>query len=165
VVFGQAKHDKPVDDFYLSGRASQCHPSNSAHISTHNVVRINETAVRAALFNRARESQRRALDNAYLRACTKAKKKGRKPPVKDDYVHSHWDHPYFYALPFLAVPIVIAGGVYYASEIDSMHEGNGQPGVCAAGSCGTTSARGTDIGMAVALGGGGGCGGGCGGGS
>lgn len=175
VVFGQAKLDKPVDDWYLSNQAKHCDPRNSAHISTHNSVRINETEVRAKLFNRARESQRRALDNAYLKACAKSKKKGRKPPTKDQYYHDHWGHPHSYVLPFLAVPVVIAGGAYYAGEVDSMNAGAGQPGVCAAGSCGSESMSSGDMymggpgagnsGGASCGGNGGGCGGGCGGGS
>jgi hypothetical protein len=152
-VFGASKVDKPVDDFYSSGQAQLCPPDRSAHISNHDAVHIDvctifpfyipkmrsrslttlepqSTGIRAKVFERAQNSQRRSLETGFEAACRKAQKKGRKPPTKREYYHDHWGTPYAIGFPFLAVPVLVAAGAgyYFASNPSSMPEGTGMHG-------------------------------------
>jgi hypothetical protein len=81
-----SKQDKLVDEFYDSGAAQLCPPSNSAHISAHNAVRAEaDSGTRQKVMNTYRAARQRDLDNAYDKACKRAQKKGRPVPDKNAY--------------------------------------------------------------------------------
>ena len=58
-------------------------PRKSVHISTHNAVRPDDATYNATAARKAKE-----LEREYLKACERAKKKGRKEPKRDDYYYS-----------------------------------------------------------------------------
>ena len=132
-----------------------CPPDNSAHISSHNAVRVEESAVRALTLERMQMRRKMELEAAYEKACKRAEKKGRKPPPRDEYYYGPWGYPYLMYGPFMAVPMY--GGMYYAGDPCAMNVGAGSSGACAAGTCSGGVANG-------GCGGPGGCGsgGGCG---
>ena len=52
-IFGTSKHEKIFNNFYDSGAAKLCPPNNSAHISSHNAVKVAESETRAKIYERA----------------------------------------------------------------------------------------------------------------
>ena len=132
-----------------------CPPDNSAHISSHNAVHVEESAIRALTLERMQLRRKMELDIAYGKACKRAEKKGRKPPPRDEYYYGAWGYPYLMYGPYMAMPMY--GGMYYAGDPCAMNVGAGHPGACAAGTCSGGVANG-------GCGGPGGCGsgGGCG---
>ena len=86
-MLGLSKHDKVNDSFYNSGTAQMCPPDNSAHISSHNSVHVEHSALMALTHERLRLRRKMEIDRAYDKACKRAAKKGRKPPPKEDYYY------------------------------------------------------------------------------
>jgi hypothetical protein len=87
-----------TDKFYESGKADMCPPDNSAHISSHNAVRVNDDPLLATnqierVQIRMRAVHNRRLEENYQKACKRAEKKGRKLPPKDQY-YDHWGYSY-----------------------------------------------------------------------
>ena len=155
-IFGTSKHEKAQDNFYDSGAAQLCPPDNSAHISSHNAVKVEDTTSKAAISARLHAARKMELDDAYNKACKRAKAKGRSIPPRNDYYYGAWGYPYMMYGPFMAYPMY--GGIYYAGDPCSMPVGAGMAGACAQGSCSGGVAAG-------GCGGPGGCGsGGCAGG-
>ncbi|KAK2046201.1 hypothetical protein LZ31DRAFT_574703 [Colletotrichum somersetense] len=192
-VFGKTKEEKAIDKFNnSSSAAAACGSSSSAHISTHNSCRPDESSP----LNRARGFQRRAwasrLEDGYRRAVKRAAKRGKILPPKEEY-YNHWGSTYFQYSPvtgpeYLTKDMYAAGdpGVLNGSWA-SCAQGVSGPNDIAAGGCGgpggctndggtwagpgpirgmsACSARvGYMGGAACSGGGGGGCGGGGGGG-
>ena len=58
-------------------------PSKSVHISAHNAVRPDDPVYQLTADKKAKE-----LEREYQKACERAKRKGRKPPKRDDYYYS-----------------------------------------------------------------------------
>ncbi|KAF4996226.1 hypothetical protein FGRMN_4625, partial [Fusarium graminum] len=90
--------EKIADKWYDSGAADLCPPDNSAHISSHNSVRVFDEALVASnqmekVQNRMRAVHNKRLEENYQKACKRAEKKGRKLPPKEQY-YSHWGCPY-----------------------------------------------------------------------
>ncbi|CAG8952851.1 hypothetical protein HYFRA_00007564, partial [Hymenoscyphus fraxineus] len=149
-IFGTSKHEKIANNFHDSGAAQLCPPSNSAHISTHNAVKISDSTTRSAVTDRLRTRRQKELDDAYEKARKRAKAKGRDLPPKDQYYMAQWGYPYMMYGPYMAVPYY--GGTYYTGDPCVMPVGAGMTGNCAAGSCGGAIGAG-------GCGGPGGCGG------
>lgn len=132
-LFGTSKHEKVLNTFYDSGSAKLCPPDNSAHISSHNAVKINNSdAIRQRVYLSLRARHDLALDDAYKKACKRAAAKGRPVPVRDQYLYGGWGYPYAMGMPFMAMPM---GYGYYAGDPCMMNTGAGMAGACAAGTC------------------------------
>ncbi|KAG9228913.1 hypothetical protein BJ875DRAFT_547388 [Amylocarpus encephaloides] len=162
-IFGTSTSEKLANNFHASDAAKFCPPDNSAHISVHNAVKIEDDTVKSAVYERLRTKRQKDLDIAYEKAKTRAQAKGREIPPKDQYYYGAWGYPYMMYGPYMAVPMY--GGVYYAGDPGVMPIGAGMAGSCAAGTCsGGIGAGG--CGGPGGCGGGGGCGasgmGGCG---
>ncbi|KAI9648029.1 hypothetical protein NHQ30_002657 [Ciborinia camelliae] len=134
-VFGTSKHEKVLDSFYTSGAARQCDPNNSAHISAHSAVRVEESATRASVLDRLRQRNESEMNHAYDKARHRAQQKGRTIPPRDDYYYMAWGYPYMMYGPYMS-PIYVGAPVYYAGDPCVMPVGAGMAGACAAGSCG-----------------------------
>ncbi|KAH7139670.1 hypothetical protein B0J13DRAFT_527345 [Dactylonectria estremocensis] len=152
-VFGISSNDKIDEKFHSSGFASFCPPDNSAHISSHNAVKLgtNDESVRQRVRAHIQAAQQHRLEENYAKACKRAEKKGRKLPPREQY-YEHWGYTYYMYGPWM-YPMYFAPGMYYASP---GYAGAGG-GSCASGSCGGGVAAG-------ACGSAGGCAGGCSGG-
>lgn len=131
--FGTDKHEKVTNNFYDSGAAKLCPPDNSAHISSHNAVRITHSDIRQRVFLTLRARHEIALDDAYKKACKRAAAKGRPVPVRDQYLYGGFGYPYMMYGPYMAYPMM--GGYYYAGDPCMMATGAGMHGACAAGTC------------------------------
>ncbi|KAF7864055.1 hypothetical protein EAF04_007020 [Stromatinia cepivora] len=133
--FGTSKHEKVLDSFYTSGAAKQCDPNNSAHISAHSAVRIEESEIRASVLDRLSRKNKSEMNRAYDKARHRAQQKGRTIPPRDDYYCMAWGYPYMMYGPYMS-PIYVGAPVYYAGDPCVMPVGVGMAGACAAGSCG-----------------------------
>ncbi|KAK4223575.1 hypothetical protein QBC38DRAFT_45740 [Podospora fimiseda] len=151
-----SNNESIAETFHTSGRATQCSPTNSAHISAHNAVtahsNLNGDNTNTTVTQRVKAQlaalQQKRLENAYAKVCARSAKQGRKPPERETY-YDHWgfmvpyQYPYMYAVWWYP-------GMYYGYPPMAMTAcGNGW-GDCASGTCGG----------GVASGGCGGCGGG-----
>ncbi|ODQ71841.1 hypothetical protein LIPSTDRAFT_309963 [Lipomyces starkeyi NRRL Y-11557] len=142
-------------------------PNKNAHISAHNAVKTDSAAASTAAAVKAAQ-----LEASYQKACRRAKKRGRDPPVRDDYMFGYyaWGYPLYYPglfyAPYMA-PIAITGDMYPCNP-SCMSATEGVAGNCCQGTCGAGVAAGGSCGGAsgaCAGGSAGGCGGGgCGGG-
>ncbi|KAI5201490.1 hypothetical protein E4T42_02282 [Aureobasidium subglaciale] len=149
-------HDVPSD------------PKKSVHISTHNAVRpTGDKRYDEGVTRRLAE-----LEKAYAKACSRADKKGKTRPKRDDYYYSDaYGYPVYmpaYAPYMGAMPYT---PMVYPVYPGCMALGVGAAGNCCAGTCGAGAAAGSCGAMGgcggaggVAGCGGGGGGGGCGGG-
>jgi hypothetical protein len=135
-LFGTSKHEKALNQFYDSGTAKLCPPSNSAHISAHSAVKVedNDGTTREKVHTALRDMRKVELDNAYERARRRAKAKGREIPPRDEYYYGAWGYPYLMYGPYMSMGYM--GGVYYAGDPCTMAGGAGMAGNCAAGTCG-----------------------------
>jgi len=135
-------------------------PLKSPHISAHNAVRDADWTAKA----RVKHAQ---LDKDYQRACKRARKEGRREPVRNaDYAYAYgYGTPMVYPMyyPYAVDPCMAGGGSVYVA--DPCFQSVGGYGACAAGTCGGGAAGGAcGSGGGCGGGGGGGCGGGGGGG-
>lgn len=89
-----SKHEKILDEFYSSGAAKLCPPSNSAHISAHNAVPTDDSATFMQVRDKFRQAREAQLEEAYRKACKRAQKKGRPVPVRERYVQDYWGYQY-----------------------------------------------------------------------
>jgi hypothetical protein len=133
-IFGKSKHEKLTNAFYDSGAAKLCPPDKSAHISSHNAVQTNEDATLRSVRWRLRAMRKTQLEDAHIKACKRAKTKGRPVPTKDEYYYGAWGYPYMMYGPYMAFPMY--GGIYYAGDPCTMVTGTGMAGACAVGTCG-----------------------------
>ncbi|TVY75725.1 Glycine-rich domain-containing protein, partial [Lachnellula suecica] len=133
-LFGTSKQEKAWNNFYDSGAAKLCPPSNSAHISAHSAVKVDEDATKAAVLGARRTRRQKELDTAYEKARRRAQAKGRKLPPRDEYYAGAWGYPYLMYGPYMSMGMM--GGVYYAGDPCVMPGGAGMTGACAAGTCG-----------------------------
>lgn len=162
---------EPTSLARLHASADECDPNKTPHISAHNAVKAKSlTADKVAAIKAGQ------LEASYQKACRRARKKGRKPPARDDYTYAYaWGYPLYmpYYAPYMGDPCVTTG--MYAGNPACMNLSDGAPGNCAAGTCGGAVAAGGCAGAAGGCaggtaggcgsgGGGGGGGGGCGGG-
>ncbi|KAF7902962.1 hypothetical protein EAF00_002864 [Botryotinia globosa] len=134
-VFGTSKHEKVLDTFYTSGAAKQCDPNNSAHISAHSAVRVEDSETRASVFDRLSRRNKSEMNRAYDKARQRAEKKGRTIPPRDDYYYTTWGYPYMMYGPYMS-SMYVGAPTYYAGDPCVMPVGVGMAGACAAGSCG-----------------------------
>ncbi|KAH7403060.1 hypothetical protein BKA64DRAFT_668255 [Cadophora sp. MPI-SDFR-AT-0126] len=175
-LFGVTKQEKALNRFYGSGAAKEHPPDKAAHISAHSSVSMVDNPVRAMIVRVARKQHDRELEEAYTKACKRAKAKGRPAPERSEYYQGPWGYPLLMYGPYMTVGTM--GGIYYAGDPCVGAFGAGTPGNCALGTCGAGIGGGKCGGAAYgyAYGGGGpvgGCGGagcaggggGCGGGS
>ncbi|KAI1488442.1 hypothetical protein F5X96DRAFT_671707 [Biscogniauxia mediterranea] len=159
-ALGISKNDKISESFHQSGKASLCPPDNSAHMSTHNSVRIvNTYSHHDTVHDRLQATRSARMDENYKKAQKRAQKKGRELPPKNDYYYYYWGYPYMMYGPWIYPPYFCP--VYYGDPGTAV-AGSGAVGACAAGTCGGAAASGACGGAAT--GGCGGCGGGCSGG-
>ncbi|KAH7010993.1 hypothetical protein EDB80DRAFT_383537 [Ilyonectria destructans] len=159
-VLGISTNEKIDEKFYSSGVASFCPPDNSAHISSHNAVKLASgyESPQQVVRRHFQAVQQRRLEENYEKACKRAEKKGRKLPPREQY-YEHWGYTYYMYGPWM-YPLYLTPGMYYAWDPGYAASGGGS---CAAGTCGggvAAGACGSPGGCA-----GGGCGGGSGGGS
>ncbi|KAI0160700.1 hypothetical protein GGR57DRAFT_390743 [Xylariaceae sp. FL1272] len=135
------KGDKVTEGFHNSGRAALCPPDNSAHISAHNSVQVeNVSDKRKAVHDRLHKAHQQRLEHNYERARKRAKRKGRELPPRDEYYGYYWGTPYLYYGPYV-YPAFYVCPVYYSSPGVAV-SGSGDVGACAAGTCGGTVAAG-----------------------
>ena len=151
-----------------------CDPNKTAHISAHNAIRTQnypDTRI-------AERVKSRQLERGYQKAIDRAKKEGRPPPKKDDYMYYYaWGYPMYMPMyvPYMGDPCI--HGDMYASNPSCGNFTQGAAGNCCAGTCGGSAGMGScgaggcsssacagGGGGAGCGGGGGGCGGGGGGG-
>ncbi|KAL2157125.1 hypothetical protein VTH06DRAFT_6413 [Thermothelomyces fergusii] len=111
-----------AESFHASGSATRHPPSSSPHISAHPAVRPNfdqgtiaaEPQRNLADLNKLREDNfQRRLDTALSKARARAKRRGRKPPEKEDVFYDHWGYPYLYEAPY-RYPLWWTPGIYAA---------------------------------------------------
>ncbi|KAI1262938.1 hypothetical protein F5Y18DRAFT_146629 [Xylariaceae sp. FL1019] len=144
--------DRVTEGFHNSGQAALCPPDNSAHISAHNSVQVeNVSDKRKAVHDRLHKAHQQRLEHNYERARRRAKRKGRDLPPRDEYYGYYWGAPYLYYGPYV-YPAFYVCPVYYNSP-GVVVSGSGDVGACAAGTCGGTIAAGACAGGAA-----GGCG-------
>jgi hypothetical protein len=86
--------EKVTEAFYSSGKATQCPPDKSAHISSHNAVTFHESTARERVQAQSKARYNEKLEKNYLKAQKRAEKKGRKLPDRDDY-YAHWGYSYY----------------------------------------------------------------------
>lgn len=156
-LLGASKNEKVADNFHTSGAASFCPPDKSAHISSHNAVKMVEDPASTTRSSRRRvQAQMTALhqqrlDDAYAKAKRRAEKKGRKIPPKDEY-YDHWGYQYYYYGPYM-YPMWFTPGLYYGWAPGYVAGcGSGGWAACAAGSCGGGVAAGSCGGPGVSVG-------------
>ncbi|KAI1313986.1 hypothetical protein F5Y03DRAFT_380844 [Xylaria venustula] len=143
----QSEKDKAPDKFYDSGRAALCPPDNSAHISAHNSVRVEENdPIRKRIQQRMQLLHKQQLEKNYEKARKRAQKKGRDLPPRDDYHYYYWGNPYLLYGPY-AYPGYYVCPVYY--DTATITAGTGFYGGCAAGTCGGSVAAGACGGSAA----------------
>ncbi|TVY85990.1 Glycine-rich domain-containing protein, partial [Lachnellula willkommii] len=115
-LFGTSKHERALDNFYNSGAAKLCPPSNSAHISAHSAVKVEETdRIKAAVAEGLRRRRQATLDGAYEKARKRARAKGRDIPPRDEYYYGAWGYPYMMYGPYMSMGMM-GGGMYYAGD-------------------------------------------------
>jgi len=153
-----SKSEKALQKFHDSGAAKFCEPDKSAHISAHSSVTMVENPLREEIIRIARKNHDRELEEAYQKACKRAKAKGRPAPERSEYYQGPWGYPMLMYGPYMSVGLM--GGIYYAGDPCVGAIGAGAPGNCALGSyaAGIGTSRGAGC-MAI-----GGAGGACGGG-
>lgn len=162
-LFGTAKHEKAHNRFHESGAAKLCPPDNSAHISAHSSVTMVDNPMRSMIIRIARKHHDRELEEAYKKACKRAKAKGRPAPERTEYYQGSWGYPMLMYGPYMSVGLL--GGIYYSGDPCVGSVGAGSAGNCALGTCGIGVGIGGGCGgMAYGFAYGGGVGGGCGGG-
>lgn len=122
-------------------------PRKSVHISAHNAVQPQgdggEYATKA-------KTQAAELEKHYQKACSRAEKKGRPRPKRDEYYYSDaWGYPVY--MPMYA-PYMMMGGMYmytpgiYPVNPGCMALGAGAAGQCCSGTCGGMVAAGGSCG-------------------
>ncbi|KAM5347534.1 hypothetical protein ACJ41O_007358 [Fusarium nematophilum] len=91
-----SKNDQVSEQFHESGAASLCAPDNSAHVSSHNAVRMpdNPSLTSSHVQKIQIKLHERRLEENYRKACKRAGKKGRKLPPKEQY-YDHWGYHYY----------------------------------------------------------------------
>ncbi|KAK7424060.1 hypothetical protein QQX98_000670 [Neonectria punicea] len=87
------------EKFHSSGAASLCPPDNSAHISSHNAVKLSDDAMvlppgRRSVQRQIQELHQQRLEENYQKARKRAEKKGRKLPPREQY-YEHWGYSYY----------------------------------------------------------------------
>ncbi|KAK3290359.1 uncharacterized protein B0H64DRAFT_368914 [Chaetomium fimeti] len=164
-LLGMSTQDQVAETFHASGQARLHPPDNSAHISSHNAVKIipDPTVAkprRELVDRRLATRHHRRIDDAYEKAQKRAASKGRTIPPKGEY-YTHWGYPYACYGPYVS-PVWYTPGIYVGGGCPGEMSacGAGASGACAGGTCGGTVASGG----CASGGGGGGCGGGGGGG-
>ncbi|KPM44192.1 hypothetical protein AK830_g2331 [Neonectria ditissima] len=162
-ILGLSSNEKVEEKFHSSGAASLCPPDNSAHISSHNAVKLSDDATiqipgRKSVQRQMQDAHQRRLEENYQKARKRAEKKGRKLPPREQY-YEHWGYSYYMYGPWM-YPMYFTGGMYYGSAPGVAGSGGGS---CASGSCGGGVAAGAcgSAGGGCAAGGCGGGGGGC----
>ncbi|KAL8707037.1 MAG: hypothetical protein Q9225_007862, partial [Loekoesia sp. 1 TL-2023] len=95
----------------LHSSQSDSSPHSSPHISAHNAIKTEGNT--SSKFSR--ETKAYELEASYKKACQRAKKKGRQPPARDEYMTSAYVYGYpiyvpYYA-PYMGDPCV-TGGMY-----------------------------------------------------
>ena len=153
-----------IDD-QLSRLHSASDPHSAPHISAHNAIKAETDDDR-----RTREgTMQMKLERDYKKAIQRARKKGREPPARDDYMYAYaWGYPMYmpYYAPYMGDPCVTGG--MYASNPACANMTTGGIGNCCQGACGGGVAAGACAGNGAggcaggAAGGCGGSGGGCG---
>lgn len=128
-----------AEKFHSSGQAQLHPPDNSAHISSHNAVKIapdpNVAKPPKELVERTLAARhRRRIDEAYAKAQKRAQQKGREIPSKDQY-YTHWGYPYVVYGPYM-YPVWYSPAVYGVSPSITAVCGTGANGSCASGTCG-----------------------------
>lgn len=144
--------------------SSEQDPKKSNHISAHNAIRPRDEGEDPAY---SKESKARAaeLEKHYLKACERAKKKGKPVPKRDDYYYSDaWGYPVYIPAYSPYVGFLPYAPMYYPVTPGCMAVGAGAVGNCCSGTCGGGVAAGGCGGVGGCAGGAaGGCGGGGGG--
>ncbi|KAI9872060.1 MAG: hypothetical protein M1830_002108, partial [Pleopsidium flavum] len=159
-LFGGKTESKGLDRLHAS--SDTCDPNKTPHISAHNAVKAQSLAT-----DKIAAVKSAQLESSYQRACRRARKKGRNPPARDEYMYAYaWGYPMYmpYYAPYMVDPCVTGG--MYAANPACMNVSVGAIGNCAAGTCGGGVAAGGCAGASGGCAGGaaGGCGGGAGGG-
>ncbi|KAL6714165.1 hypothetical protein ACLMJK_008659 [Lecanora helva] len=148
-------------------------PHSGPHISAHNAIKP-ATDENRKLREKIMQTK---LERDYRKAVSRARRKGREPPARNEYMYAYaYGYPVYmpYYAPYMGDPCTTEG--MYAANPSCANFTTGAAGNCcqgacgggvAAGSCGGAGAGGCAGGTAGGCGGGGGgggCGGGCGGG-
>ncbi len=159
-----------IDDQLSRLHSANSNPHNAPHISAHNAIKADSDDQAK---NRLREMiHQQKLERDYKKSCERARKRGRDPPARDEYMYAYaWGYPMYmpYYAPYMGDPCITPG--MYASNPACANFTAGAAGNCCAGACGggvaagACAAGGCQGGAAGGCGGsGGGCGGGGGGG-
>jgi len=108
-------------------------PHSAPHISARNAIKaeINEPAMACEYV------MQQKLERDYKKAVQRAKKRGREPPTRDDYMYAYaWGYPMYmpYYAPYMGDPCVTQG--MYASNPSCANMQRGAAGNCCQGACG-----------------------------
>ncbi|TEA13203.1 hypothetical protein C8034_v003071 [Colletotrichum sidae] len=133
-LFGRTKQQKAIDNFTTTTEPT-ADPTTAIHVSNHNAVRSNESAVRKRYRSHARVVYKTRLDDSYERAYKRAAKKGKTLPPREEY-YCHWDSKYHLYGP-CAYPAYLTTGIYINGDPGIMHAGADGWAGCAQGLCGT----------------------------
>lgn len=156
-ILGMSKNEKIAEAFYTSGQADLCPPDRSAHISSHNAVKVVDADKRRQLVHqRSHNAQVARLEENYKRAQRRAQKRGRQIPPRDEY-YLHWGYPYLMYGPWV-YPVYYTTPIYPGCDPITTQAGTGYVGACAAGSCGGSLAAGACAGAFAGSCGSGSCG-------
>ncbi|KAF2839990.1 hypothetical protein M501DRAFT_951869 [Patellaria atrata CBS 101060] len=147
--FARSRLHKASDDLTMD-------PVNSPHISTHNAVK--NYSAEALAKARVHEAK---LEEAYNKACARARKNGREEPKKEEAMLAPWGYPIIVPVyvPFEQDPAISTDSSVYA--VDPCNVATTGYGACAMYTCGGAAGDGGGCG-APTMDGDAGDGGGCG---
>ncbi|KAI0127876.1 hypothetical protein BJ170DRAFT_702122 [Xylariales sp. AK1849] len=140
VLLNVSKQAKISQAWYDSGAAHAQPPSQSAHISAHAAVKVNETEARQKVTKQMRALYKSRLEQSFARAVKRATKKGRDLGPKemnitnwgqDETLEGPWCHPHYISSQL------------YATNPTQIDAGDGVPGGCVAGTCGGSAGCGS----------------------
>ena len=109
-IVGNPKIDASLDRLHSTEGTDN--PHTNPHISAHNAIQVDGSRDRKL----DRNVKAAALEAHYQKACRRAKKKGRQPPSRDDYVKTTYayGHPVTvpYYAPYTGNPCLSSGYVF-----------------------------------------------------
>ena len=108
-ITGDPKIEASLDRLHSTEGTNN--PHTNPHISAHNAIQVDGSTDRKL----DRNVKAATLESHYQKACRRAKKKGRQPPSRDDYINTTYAYGYpvivpYYA-PYMGDPCLTSGYV------------------------------------------------------